>query len=47
MNLADSTKFPPEISLLGLCMAVEMGAASQGHRSLIDRMLDEISAQLD
>jgi hypothetical protein len=42
MNLTDSAKFPPEISLLGLAMAVEMGAESAGQRSLIDRMLDEV-----
>lgn len=46
MNLADSAKFPPEISLLGLSMAVEMGAESSGQRSLIDRMLDEVTAKL-
>src|SRR6185369_4350288 len=32
MNLADSEKFPPEISLLGLTMAVEMGAESHHKR---------------
>ncbi|MDX1995172.1 MAG: hypothetical protein SF029_22510 [bacterium] len=42
MNLADSQKFPPEISLLGLCMAVEMGAESEGKRSLIDQTLDTL-----
>lgn len=42
MNLADANKFPPEISLLGLAMAVEMGAESGGKRSLIDRVLDEL-----
>lgn len=42
MNLADSTRFPPEISLLGLCMSVEMGAESRGERSLIDRVLDGV-----
>lgn len=30
MNLTDPNKFPPEISLLGLTMAVEMGAEEQG-----------------
>ena len=30
MNLTDGGKFPPEISLLGLAMAVEMGAESSG-----------------
>lgn len=42
MNLADGNKFPPEISLLGLAMSVEMGAESSGQRSLIDRTLDEV-----
>lgn len=42
MNLADSQKFPPEISLLGLAMAVEMGAESRGVRSKIDQTLDGV-----
>ncbi len=42
MNLADNTKFPPEISLLGLAMAVEMGGESIGERSLIDQTLDQV-----
>ncbi len=42
MNLTDGEKFPPEISLLGLAMAVEMGAESSGSRSLIDQTLDEV-----
>lgn len=46
MNLTDSSKFPPEISLLGLAMAVEMGAESSGQRSLIDGTLDEVDAAL-
>jgi hypothetical protein len=46
MNLADSDKFPPEISLLGLAMSVEMGADSQGVRSLIDKALDELERDL-
>lgn len=37
MNL---TQFPAEISLLGLCFAVQMGAESGGQRSFIDTMLD-------
>lgn len=41
MNLADRLKFPPPISLLGLAMSVEMGAESQGKRSVIDLVLDE------
>jgi hypothetical protein len=46
MNLTDGEKFPPEISLLGLAMAVEMGAESAGERSLIDRTLDEVEEGL-
>jgi hypothetical protein len=46
MNLADADKFPPSISLLGLSMAVEMGAESAGERSRIDQMLDEVERQL-
>ncbi len=42
MNLADSRKFPPEISLLGLAMSVEMGSESRARRSRIDLALDEI-----
>ena len=42
MNLTDSAKFPPEISLLGLAMSVEMGAESKNQRSLLDRTLDEV-----
>lgn len=40
MNLADRSKFSPEISLLGLAMSVEMGAESSGKRSHIDSILD-------
>jgi hypothetical protein len=46
MNLADASKFPPEISLLGLAMAVEMGAESKVRRSRIDTVLDTIEASL-
>lgn len=47
MNLADSDKFPPEISLLGLAMSVEMGSESHAQRSLIDSKLDDVTAQLN
>lgn len=40
MNLVE--KFPPEITLLGLAMSVEMGSESQSVRSLIDQTLDGI-----
>lgn len=46
MNLADAAKFPPEISLLGLVMAVEMGMESAGQRSFIDQQLDAVALQL-
>ncbi len=46
LNLADRDRFPPEISLLGLAMSVEMGSESAGQRSLIDRILDEIESDL-
>ncbi len=46
MNLTDGEKFPFEISLLGLAMAVEMGGESAGVRSLIDRTLDEVEQSL-
>ncbi len=42
MNLTDASKFPAEISLLGLTMAVEMGGESRGVRSVIDQTLDEV-----
>src|SRR5262249_51960158 len=42
MNLADGDRFPPEITLLGLAMSVEMGSESQGQHSLIDRALETI-----
>ncbi len=43
LNLTDASRFPPEISLLGLCMAVEMGAESSRKHSLIDRTFDEVA----
>jgi hypothetical protein len=46
MNLTDAEKFPPPISLLGLTMAVEMGAESEGKRSRIDQVLDEVERRL-
>jgi hypothetical protein len=46
MNLTDSAKFPPEISLLGLAMTIEMGSESHQQRSIIDQILDEVSQLL-
>jgi hypothetical protein len=46
MNLADRKKFPPAISLLGLAMAIEMGAESRGERSSIDQLFDDVEAKL-
>lgn len=46
----DLKRFPPEISLLGLTMAVQMGAEStkdeNAERSEIDRILDEVESTL-
>jgi hypothetical protein len=44
MNLADAERFPPEIALLGLAYAVEMGGESRGVRSVIDQALDDVAA---
>ncbi len=38
MNLSDRLKFPPEITLLGLAISVEMGSSSLGD---VDSFLDE------
>lgn len=46
MNLADSTRFPPAIQLLGFTMAMEMGADSKVERSHIDTTLDLVEAVL-
>ena len=46
MNLADSDRFPPAITLLGLSQCVETGADSLDKRSRLDAALDEIEAQL-
>jgi hypothetical protein len=50
LNLADEKRFPPEISLLGLSMALEMGLESgrsnAGDRSRIDRLLDDVEQSL-
>ncbi|MBL8144833.1 MAG: phosphotransferase [Anaerolineae bacterium] len=46
INLADETRFPRVISLLGVCMAVELGSESRGERSLLDRTLDEVEHAL-
>lgn len=49
MNLADSNRFPPQISLLGLTMAVEMGGESalQSSLNLMDSVLSEAQTQID
>ncbi|MBZ0303651.1 MAG: hypothetical protein K8J31_28180 [Anaerolineae bacterium] len=46
MNLTDGSRFPPAISLLGLTMAVEMGAESYQKRSRIDQMLDAVERRI-
>ena len=47
MNLTDTAKFPPAISLLGLAMSIEMGAESVGTRSRIDQTLDQVEQALN
>lgn len=45
MNLRDTQRFPPEITLLGLAIAIEMGSQSEGDRtSLLDTALAQVSA---
>lgn len=46
LNLADGKRFPPEISLLGLVMALEMGLESVTVKSRIDRLLDDVEQSL-
>jgi hypothetical protein len=46
MNLTDRSRFSPEIGLLGLAYAVEMGGDSLGERSVIDQALDEVEAAI-
>ena len=46
MNLTDRSRFSPEIGLLGLAYAMEMGGESQGERSAIDQALDSVEAAL-
>jgi hypothetical protein len=45
-NLIDAQIFPPKIAWLGLAYAVEMGAESEGKRSLIDTVLNDVEARL-
>lgn len=43
MNLSDTNKFPPAITLLGLAMSVEMGSANLGtEKSLLDSEFESI-----
>lgn len=43
MNLRDLQKFPPAITLLGLCLCIEMGSsATDGPASLLDAELDQM-----
>ncbi|GAB5491447.1 MAG: hypothetical protein Phog2KO_16620 [Phototrophicaceae bacterium] len=46
MDLTDSEKFSPEISLLGLAMSIEMGSESHNQRSIIDTALDKVEKAL-
>lgn len=44
MNLCDTQRFPPEITLLGLSLAVEMGSSSSSEdQSILDAALDQLS----
>ena len=44
MNLCDAQRFPPEITLLGLSLAIEMGSSSTSHQhSILDTALDQLS----
>jgi len=44
MNLCDTQRFPPEITLLGLSLAVEMGSSSTSQeQSVLDSALDQLS----
>ncbi|NEO99735.1 MAG: hypothetical protein F6K58_13865 [Symploca sp. SIO2E9] len=47
MNLSDTQRFPPEITLLGLAISMEMGSRGQNSlKTLLDQELDTIAAQL-
>lgn len=44
MNLCDIQRFPPEITLLGLSLAVEMGSSSTSQdQSILDTALDQLN----
>ena len=45
-DLTNRSLFPPDIGLLGLAFAMEMGAESTGEQSLIDHELDEVEEHL-
>lgn len=48
MNLSDRNKFSPEITLLGLCLSVEMGSKSiNEQQSLLDWELEQIIVALN
>lgn len=46
LNLTDSNRFPPEISLLGLIMSVEMGSYGNKKSHLLDKWLDKAQQSL-
>lgn len=46
MNLGDAARFPPEISLLGLAMSVEMGAKSLSQDTMVDQALTHAGTAL-
>lgn len=46
MNLCDTQRFPPEITLLGLSLAMEMGSSSTTqHQSILDAALDQLDLE--
>lgn len=47
MNLSDTQRFPPEITLLGLALAIEMGSRSQrATKGLLDTELGMLAAEI-
>ncbi len=46
LNLAEGTRFPPSIALLGLAHVIEVGAPSRDGASRFERWLDDVEAAL-
>lgn len=47
LNLADANRYPPEISLVGLAMSVEMGGNDNKRYSLLTNWLDKAQSALE